>query len=98
MTPKDTKPRGFATISPERHREIASQGGKAAHTKGTAHKFTSAEAQAAGKKGGAKVSANRKHMAEIGRLGGLKRDRHRTEAVETHDSQPGTDESGPVDE
>lgn len=48
--PKQMK--GFAVISPERMRQIASQGGKAAHAKGTAHKFTSEEARAAGKKGG----------------------------------------------
>jgi hypothetical protein len=36
----------------KRQREIASAGGKAAHAKGTAHKFTSAEAKRAGRKGG----------------------------------------------
>lgn len=44
--------RGFASMSREQQREIASKGGKAAHLKGTAHEWTSAEAQAAGKKGG----------------------------------------------
>lgn len=46
------KLQGFASLSPERRSEIASQGGKAAHKKGTAHRFTSQEAQAAGRKGG----------------------------------------------
>jgi uncharacterized protein len=46
------RPRGFAAMDPARVAEIASKGGKAAHAVGTAHKFTSAEAQAAGKKGG----------------------------------------------
>ncbi len=54
----------------EKQREIARKGGKAAHQKGTAHEFTSDEARAAGRKGGERVSANRAHMAEIGRLGG----------------------------
>ena len=36
----------------EKQREIASKGGKAAHEKGTAHEFTSEEAQEAGRKGG----------------------------------------------
>src|SRR5207302_2585922 len=36
----------------------------------TAHEFTSEEARNAGKKGGERVSANRSHMIEIGRLGG----------------------------
>ncbi len=44
--------RGFASMDPERQREIASQGGKAAHEKGTAHEFTSEEAREAGRKGG----------------------------------------------
>jgi len=54
----------------ERQREIARKGGKAAHEKGTAHEFTSDEAKAAGRKGGMQVSADRTHMARIGRLGG----------------------------
>lgn len=44
--------RGFASLPPERRRELASQGGKTAHAKGTAHKWTSEEARAAGEKGG----------------------------------------------
>ena len=44
--------RGFASMSPEKQREIASKGGRAAHQKGTAHEFTSAEAREAGRKGG----------------------------------------------
>ncbi|WP_236589011.1 KGG domain-containing protein [Ramlibacter aurantiacus] len=42
--------RGFAVLSPEKKREIASMGGKAAHEHGRAHRFTSEEARAAGKK------------------------------------------------
>jgi len=44
--------RGFASMTSEKKREIASKGGKAAHALGTAHKWTSEEAQAAGRKGG----------------------------------------------
>lgn len=44
--------RGFAAMSPERQREIASKGGKAAHKKGTAHQWDSASARRAGRKGG----------------------------------------------
>lgn len=44
--------RGFASMSPEKQREIASKGGRAAHLKGTAHEWTSEEARAAGRKGG----------------------------------------------
>ena len=42
--------RGFAVLSAEKKREIASMGGKAAHEHGRAHRFTSEEARAAGKK------------------------------------------------
>jgi len=44
--------RGFASMSPERQREIASKGGRAAHAKGTAHEWTPEEARSAGRKGG----------------------------------------------
>ena len=44
--------RGFASMSPEKQREIASKGGRAAHEKGTAHEWTPDEARAAGRKGG----------------------------------------------
>lgn len=50
-TPKK-KRRGFAAMTPEQRSAIASKGGKAAHAKGTAHKFSSEEAKAAGIKGG----------------------------------------------
>lgn len=62
--------RGFAAMSPEQHKNIASRGGKKAHALGVAHRFTSEEAKAAGRKGGAKVSRDRAHMAAIGRRGG----------------------------
>ena len=44
----DTSNRGFASMDPERQREIASEGGKAAHASGNAHEFTSEEARTAG--------------------------------------------------
>jgi general stress protein YciG len=65
--------RGFAVITLERQREIARQGGQAAHRKGAAHEFTSEEARAAGRKGGYAVSRNRAHMAAIDRKGGQHR-------------------------
>ena len=55
--------RGFASMDPDRQRQIASEGGKAAHEKGTAHEFTSEEAREAGRKGGQARSANRKRTA-----------------------------------
>jgi general stress protein YciG len=44
--------RGFAGMDPERQRSIASEGGRAAHEQGKAHKFTPEEAREAGRKGG----------------------------------------------
>jgi uncharacterized protein len=67
--------RGFASMDPSRQREIASKGGKAAHSKGTAHEWTSDEARVAGRKGGEVVSRDRAHMAAIGREGGEARGR-----------------------
>ena len=62
--------RGFASMDPNRQREIASKGGRAAHAKGTAHEWSSDEARVAGRKGGEAVSRDRAHMAQIGREGG----------------------------
>lgn len=62
--------RGFAAMDPERQREIASKGGRAAHQKGTAHEWSADEAREAGRKGGVAVSRDRAHMAAIGREGG----------------------------
>jgi general stress protein YciG len=52
MAQSHTSRRGFASMSGDRVREIASQGGKAAHVKGTAHEWSPEEARAAGRKGG----------------------------------------------
>jgi general stress protein YciG len=39
-------------MDPEKQRQIARKGGRAAHEKGTAHEWTSDEARRAGRKGG----------------------------------------------
>lgn len=44
----DTSNRGFASMDPQRQREIASEGGRAAHASGNAHEFSSEEARRAG--------------------------------------------------
>lgn len=60
----DTSKRGFASMDPAQQRQIASEGGRAAHEKGTAHEFTSEEARRAGsqshKNDGNRQSANTK--------------------------------------
>jgi len=58
------KPRGFAALSPEKRKEIASKGGKAAHAAGTAHQFTREEAIAAGAKGGKAFHRSRGRVAK----------------------------------
>ena len=47
------KPRGFAAMDRTIVRELARRGARASQEKGTAHRFTSDEARAAGRKGGA---------------------------------------------
>jgi general stress protein YciG len=54
--------RGFASMDRTKQREIASKGGRAAHTKGTAHEWSSEEAREAGRKGGL---ANRRHREQV---------------------------------
>jgi hypothetical protein len=44
----DTSNRGFASMDPDKQREIASEGGRAAHAAGTAHEFTPDDASKAG--------------------------------------------------
>jgi general stress protein YciG len=80
--------RGFAAMTLERRRELASKGGKAAHAAGTAYTFSSEVAAAAGSKGGkaahAKGTAHEftvEEAREAGRKGGSrpKRGRRTTE-------------------
>ncbi len=54
------KPRGFAAMDRKLVSEIARKGGKAAHSAGTAHEFTSEEARVAGRKGGIATHAKRR--------------------------------------
>ena len=82
--------RGFAAMSPERQKQIASEGGRAAHKLGVAHEWNSDEARKAGKKGGQIVSQNREHMSEIGRRGGQssggRRSRQQNDQIENTES------------
>ena len=55
--PKKKSRRGFAAMSLEQRRAIASKGGKAAQAKGTGHRYTHEEAVAAGRKGGKATQA-----------------------------------------
>jgi general stress protein YciG len=57
--------RGFASMAPEKQREIASKGGRAAHEKGTAHEWTADEARSAGRKGGQVSRGGRGRLATL---------------------------------
>lgn len=49
---------GFASMSRDKQRQIASKGGRAAHQQGTAHEWSSEEAREAGRKGGLSKKEN----------------------------------------
>jgi len=78
---------GFASMDPEKQKEIARRGGQMAQSSGKAHKFTQAETRRGGQKGGLAISRNRAHMAEIARKGVEARRRH-TEAKRHHGQEP----------
>jgi general stress protein YciG len=61
---KPKRPRGFAAMDRKLVSEIARKGGKAAHSAGTAHEFTSEEARVAGRKGGRATHAKRRKVVE----------------------------------
>jgi len=79
-------------MEPERQREIASKGGKAAHEKGTAHRWSEQEAKEAGRKGGAAShrnghrTATRLHVATEDVAAGTadQTERHVTPQAELH--------------
>lgn len=52
--------RGFAAMDPARVSEISSLGGRAAHARGTAHRYSRSEARAAGREGGLSTARSRK--------------------------------------
>lgn len=60
--------KGFQHLTPEQRKEISRKGGRAAHITGTAHEFTSAEAKAAGSKGG-KATHAKKRMVKAAAKG-----------------------------
>ena len=63
-TAKPRRPRGFAAMDRKLVSEIARKGGKAAHSAGTAHEFTTEEARVAGRKGGRATHAKRRARSE----------------------------------
>jgi len=69
----DGSSRGFGSMDEEKQREIAAQGGRAAHEKGTAHEFDSEQARQAGRRAHEKGTAHEfssEEAREAGRKGG----------------------------
>jgi general stress protein YciG len=82
MTDKPKAKRGFATLSPERRREIASMGGKAIKPENRQFSKNKALAVSAGRKGGTSVdpekrsfSRNRELASKAGMKGALGREK-----------------------
>jgi general stress protein YciG len=61
------RPRGFAAMDRELVKDIGRRGGRAAHSKGKAHEFTSDEAREAGRKGGRATHAKRTEASRVRR-------------------------------
>lgn len=79
--PAPARPRGFAALSPEDRRRLGSKGGRLAHERGTANKFTPESASIAGRKPHENGTAHKwssEEAREAGRKGGsaLRRQRH----------------------
>jgi general stress protein YciG len=73
QTPPPRRATGFALMDSERRKAIASQGGKAAHARGTAHRFDSSSASAAGRRAHERGTAHvwtPEAAREAGRKGG----------------------------
>jgi len=77
VTRSQGKGRGFASMTPERVRELGGQGGKAAHASGNAFEWNSQEATEASQRGHAKRWDETKPEREK-----AKRDREREAARE----------------
>ncbi len=67
------RPRGFAALTPEQRRALGSKGGRTAHARGTANKFTPESASAAGRIPHERGTAHKwsaEEAREAGRKGG----------------------------
>jgi uncharacterized protein len=88
--------RGFASMSKDRQKQIASHGGRVAHEKGAAHEFNSVEASMAARKGHERGTAHEFTTQEArlaGRKGGLARaQKHRSQQPppQQHNEPPAT--------
>src|SRR5438552_12472323 len=88
----NTSKRGFAVMDPGKQREIASKGGRAAHEKGTAHRWSEEEAKEAGRKGG---SASHRNGHRTGSRATPTTEERPAEDMNTEDNR--TDQPSPKD-
>ena len=58
--------RGFAAMDPQKQKQIASEGGRAAHKQGDAHEWSTDEAREAGRKGGQNSKSLKRDAREDG--------------------------------
>lgn len=83
----ESKPRlrGFAAMTPGQRRELGSKGGRTAHARGTANKFTPETASIAGRRPHENGTAHKwtsEEAREAGRKGGSALRRRRDEGAE----------------
>ena len=68
------RPRGFAGMTPDQRRALGSKGGRTAHARGTANKFTPETASVAGRRPHENGTAHKwtsEEAREAGRKGGM---------------------------
>jgi len=81
----------------ERQRQISSQGGKAAHQKGTAHEFDSNEAREAGRKGGMVSGGRRRARDQAAQQNrGESPERERSEERESESESADSSDASPT--
>jgi hypothetical protein len=89
------QPRGFARLTPEQRSALGSKGGRTAHERGTANKFTSDVVSRAGKIPHEKGTAHHwtsEQAREAGRKGGVAA--RKTRAERAHDAQLRASQNG----
>ena len=90
--------RGFAVMDRDKQREIASKGGRAAHLKGTAHRWTEEEAKEAGRKGGAASHRNGHRTAVRAKDDAPEELEPAVDAATEEPSHDGPEHDGPAEE
>ena len=95
------RPRGFARLTPEQRRALGSKGGRTAHERGTANKFTSDIASRAGKIPHQKGTAHHwtsEQAREAGRKGGVAARKTRAEKAREANGKSAPPDGPPEDE